>query len=148
MDTLQPLVNLLVLLTILSVAAERGTNLVKLGRPGLRNAESDEQKEKEREMKLTWVSVLAGFVVAVAVKADLFEILVHLDAPWDTLGWVQMHGSNWSASAATAGFLTAAYAIGGCIFTGVALGFGSKFWHDMLDIVFNARQKLKNAAGR
>ena len=43
---------------------------------------------------------------------------------------------------------SALYAAGGCIITGVALGFGSKFWHDMLDIVFNAREGLKQLAKR
>ena len=37
MESFQPIVNLLVLLTVLSLAAERVANLVKLGRPKLRN---------------------------------------------------------------------------------------------------------------
>ena len=44
--------------------------------------------------------------------------------------------------------LSAVYAAGGCIITSVALGFGSKFWHDMLDIVFNAREGLKQLSQR
>jgi hypothetical protein len=73
----------------------------------------------------------------------MFAILARLDAPWDTIGWVRMSGPDLMRSAALSDIPAMLYAAGGCIVTGIALGFGSKFWHDMLDIVFNARESLK-----
>jgi hypothetical protein len=146
MDAFEPLVNLLILLSVLSVAAERATNLVKLRDPAMSVEKDDKEKEKQREKEIAVVTLVTSVVLAVALKANLFEIMTRLDAPWNTLGWVQMSAGQWVRSPATDGLGTVLYAIGGSLVTGVALGFGSKFWHDMLDIVFNARERLKQAA--
>lgn len=142
MATLEPMINLFVLLTVLSVAAERAANLVKLRSPRL-SGESGDLSDKEREHGITVVAVLAGVGVAVLLKANLFEILQHLDAPWDTLGWVRVSGARWVRSAAAGDPGSALYAAGGSAITGIALGFGSKFWHDVLDIVHEVRGAAK-----
>ena len=77
--------------------------------------------------------------VAVLVKANLFEILNSLDAPWQTLGWMELGDAKWSAAAALHSPSTALYAVLGSAVTGVALGFGSKFWHEALDGVLELR---------
>jgi hypothetical protein len=158
MSTFEPLINLLVLLTVLSIAAERVTNAIKLRRPALRvawpdrlglTAQQKEQapdEEKKREMAIVQRSLGVSIGLALLVKADMFAILGRLAAPWDTIGWVRMSGPELVRSAALAGVPSLLYAAGGCIITGIALGFGSKFWHDMLDTVFNARENLKNLA--
>lgn len=162
METFQPLINLLVLFSVLSIAAERIANVVKLKDPKLRVSETDKvaltpnagleakqaalEAEKDREEAITWRAILVSIAVAALVKADFFEIMRHLDAPWETLGWVQATGAEWRQSYALNTFGQFAYAMTGSAITGVAMGFGSKFWHDMLDIVFQAREKLKNAA--
>ena len=144
MSTLEPLINLLILLTVLSVAAERATNVIKLRREELRVPDPEnKKKEKEREQGITFWAVVMGIGLAILVKADLFEIMTHLDSPWETLGWVRVTESEWSRVPATNNVGTALYALGGSAITGVALGFGSKFWHECLDIVFEVRNRAK-----
>ena len=148
MESLEPLINLIVLLTVLSVAAERTTNVLKLRRDSLRVKETAPAEEKKRERSITGCAVLVGIFVALFVKADLFSILSQLDNPWSTLGWIQVQGSTWTKAAASQSWGTFGYSTLGCIITGVALGFGSKFWHDVLDAVFELRglaRKLRGA---
>lgn len=150
MSSLEPLINLLILLTVLSVAAERVANLVKLksGRLQCPKPEDKKKEEKERERGITFWAVVIGILLAALVKADLFEIMTHLDSPWETLGWVRVTGSGWSGVPATSNVGTALYALVGSAITGVALGFGSKFWHECLDIVFEVRNLAKELRER
>ena len=139
MDTVQPYVNLLVLLTVLSLIAERATNMLKLRNEKLRTASKVKEDEKVREEGITRLNIAMGILVAVLVKANLFEIMSNLGAPWETLGWVRITHVEWVRADALSSLGTALYAIGGSMVTGIGLGFGSKFWHDMLDIVFQLR---------
>lgn len=148
MEPFSPLINLFTLLTVLSIAAERVTNVFKLRRPELRNTGKSEEAEKDRERQITQACLTVSIGLALLVKADFFEILVHLDAPWETLGWVRLQGSEWARSTAASGLSQFLYALGGSAVTGIALGFGSKFWHDILDIVLNARENLKRLRQR
>ena len=149
MPTFQPLINLLVLLTVLSVAAERISNVVKFRNPALRDHEVDRAKERQREGSIQSRALLIGIAVAIIAKADLFSILTHLDDPWSTLGWVRVTGTQWFQSPATQSVGAALYALAGSALTGLALGFGSKFWHDILSTVYElrtiARQKGTDA---
>jgi hypothetical protein len=144
-ETLQPLINLLIVLTVLSMVAERVTNILKLDNPELRvrRTNGSEDDEKKREGGITWRSLIVGVVVALVVKANIFEILVSLDAPWETLGWVRLDGSVWERVPATASVGTALYAAGGSALTGLGLSFGSKFWHEFLDAILEIRNIIK-----
>ncbi len=150
MSALEPIINLLVFLTALSVAAERITNVIKLGNRQLRDERDTKLTEKQREQGITNRGVLLGIVLAVVLKADLIAALNHLDAPWETMGWLQMRGSMWVPAPETGSFLTIAYAVIGSAITGAALGFGSKFWHEVLDAVLELRNmaKLRNVQTR
>ena len=139
MESLEPLINLIVLLTVMSIAAERATNLLKLRHSDLRMRKSSKEEERAREYRISVRSFLVGLILAVLVKADFFEIMLHLDSPWKTLGWVQVHGYTWLRSPATSQLGTIIYALAGCVITGAMLGFGSKFWHDVLDAVYDMR---------
>jgi hypothetical protein len=141
-ETFQPIVNFLVLLTALSVAAERLTNLAKLRNPHLRNR-TGEGPDAKREYVMAVRTFLAGLLVALVFKADLFEILANLDDPWQTMGWLQLHGSRWVPAPVSTNLGTAIYAVIGSLFTGVALGFGSKFWHDVLGTVYEVRDTAR-----
>jgi hypothetical protein len=72
-------------------AAERITNIVKLRSKSLRDKAED---EKDRERRITSRALLVSLAVALLVKADFFEILSRLDAPWETLGWARMQAEN------------------------------------------------------
>jgi hypothetical protein len=143
MESFEPLINLLVLLTILSISAERGTNLLKLRNADLRRRRKAYEDDRDREYAMMGRSVLVGVVLALLVKADFFEILTHLDSPWRTMGWVQVHDHHWTRAEATADMGSALYALAGCVITGVGLGFGSKFWHDILGSVYDLRNSIR-----
>jgi len=141
MAAFEPLVNLVVLLSALSVAAERLANGMKLGNPGLREKKESPAAEKARERGIALRALAASVALAVIVKADFFDILSHPEAPWDTLGWVRPAGDGW-----TVGRLLQALA--GTIVTGIALSFGSKFWHDVLDLVYGVSAAVHGGANK
>ena len=149
MDTFAPLINLLILLSVLSITAERLTNTIKLRRPGMRTKGRTADDEKTREKQITQASLGVCVLLAVVVKADLFAILAHLNAPWETIGWLTVDpAGGWVRSDALSSVGRFLYAFAGCAISGVGMTFGSKFWHDMLDIVFNARAQLKKLSER
>lgn len=121
------LVALLTILFPLSFISERITNLIKLFVPdgflGLGNVrikEDDPVLEKKRERRIFGISLISGEIVAFSLRADLFTIISS-----GKFGW----GSG----------NTSSYWILGCIFTGFFLSWGSKFWHDLLEIVMEMK---------
>lgn len=138
MDAFEPLINLLVLLGTLSIAAERLANLTKLAHPDLSCRRGSRTQEKDRERRIGTRVVVVSVLLAAAVKADFFAIVAHLDAPWDTLGWSQ--DALPRSPAEVLGVLA------GTILTGLSLGFGSKFWHDVLDLVYSVRTAVQNTS--
>ena len=93
------------------------------------------REEKARERRIAHRALAASLVLALVMKADFFDILAHLEAPWDTLGWARPADADW-----TAGRLVQTLA--GTLVTGMSLGFGSKFWHDLLDLLYGVRARL------
>jgi type IV secretory pathway VirB2 component (pilin) len=136
MSAFQPLINLLVLLSALSLASERLANAMKLGDTDLREKKESPQGEKARERRIALRALAASVALAVFMKADFFEILSHLEAPWDTLGWVRPAEDQWTMSLFLQSFT-------GTIVTGISLAFGSKFWHDVLDLVHGVRGAVR-----
>jgi hypothetical protein len=131
---------------VLSVAVERATNAFKLRHPELRVESLSKEVEKVREQRITSRSLVLGVVLAVIAKANFFEIVTHLDAPWETLGWAHASGSQWFRDPATMSWGSFLYALGGSAITGIALGFGSKFWHDTLDSVLELKGIARGAS--
>jgi hypothetical protein len=146
METFAPLINLITLLAGLSLVAERVTNAVKLHRKELRE-KATKGKEKEREKRITAHALFLSFAVALVVNANFFEILTHLEAPWETLGWAQLQAGQLVQTSSALGVGKVAYTTAGCMLTGFAMGFGSTFWHDLLGVVLDTRNKLKQMAG-
>ena len=138
MAAFEPLINLLVLLSALSVAAERLANAMKLGDTDLREKKASPQEEKARERRIALRALAASVALALLMKADFFEILSHLQAPWDTLGWVRPAEEQWTVSRLL-------QALAGTIVTGISLAFGSKFWHDVLDLIHGVRAAVGRA---
>jgi hypothetical protein len=144
MAAFEPVINLLVLLSALSVAAERLANALKLGNPKARGSRRNASRaaEKERERRINLAVLRVSLILAFLVKADFFAILSHLEAPWETLGWVRPAAEGWLKSPALASWSRFLYAAAGTMLTGAAMGFGSTFWHDVLDIVYRARHAV------
>lgn len=143
MDPFEPLINVLTLLTVLSVMAERATNVLKLSSSRLRNRE---EGERDREHALTGRAMIIGILVALIMKADFFAILGQMQDPWSTLGWVRVEGYRWTRSVAGATVGGALYATAGCVMTGIALGFGSSFWHEVLGSVRELKKMARKKA--
>lgn len=136
--------NLVVVMTILSVAAERMTNILKMRHDELRLAKPTPEEERTRVYGITLRSMGCGVFIALLVKADLFAILNNLDDPFATLGWVHVDNYKWTRSLATATWPGGIYAVIGCVLTGIGLGFGSKFWHDILGAIYELRSIARN----
>lgn len=132
MQGFEPVINLLVLLSILSIVAERVANYIKLRDPALRAVDPASRKERERLIANRAMAV--SIVLALLLKADFFEILANLDAPWGTLSWMR------GPSPATP--LPFVSALAGSALTGVSLGFGSRFWHEVVDAIRGLRARL------
>ena len=122
-------------LFILSIISERITNFIKLNLQSLterlgnfRDQEEDKEKEKERERGIINWAIIIGFLVATLSKTDLFYLIKegkpHED--WTNLNWI------------------------GVFLTGCFLSLGSKFWHDLLDLLLqikNLKSKLNEQTG-
>lgn len=144
MDSFEPIVNILVILSVLSITAERLTNLLKLQNTELNDRKPDRQEERRREHRISLRTTAVGVVLTILVKADFFEIMNNLQDPWSTLGWVRLDGYRWAQSPATMQLSAFLYTLGGCLVTGLGLGFGSKFWHDLLGSVYELRSLARN----
>ena len=145
METLQPLINLLLILTALSVIAERVTNLWKHRNSELSQKSGKYKNDRVREKALTVRGISAGIILALLLKADFFAIIASLDNPWKTIGWIQF--PDWTRSPSTSSLTSFLYTAAGCVVMGLALGFGSKFWHDIVGIIYELRSNTRARAG-
>lgn len=168
MDAFSPIINLLVLLTALSLGAERLAQVGKLRHRRLQKRlesdleqvagepEADAEKVKaardkvekwraDGEDRVTIRGIFWGVIVAFAVKANLFTIMAQLEDPWTTLGWVQEVKGVWVRAPELRAAAGWGQALVGCVATGLCLGFGSNFWHDILKTVYAVKQRKKLA---
>ena len=116
----------------LSLISERISNLIKLHIPSLRKSSKDEEEEKKRERNVMWLAVSSGWLVAIIAGANFFELLelgelssVHIVSDCSLWGFTKH--------------------ISGFLLSGLFISLGSKFWHDVLDIVlqFSKLKKVK-----
>jgi hypothetical protein len=93
----------------------------------LRDKETSKAKEKLRERGIMNTSIFVGFWVALSAQLDLFKIVEEAikipNSNNDSLLW-----GFWGHFKQGISYL----------FSGIFLSFGSKFWHDMLDLIFYA----------
>lgn len=90
--------------------------------------------EKEREQRILLLNISLSIFIAFLVHANLFELLSS-DDPGMKLGW-----KNYPFSFSE---------LFGCLFSGLLMSLGSKFWHDTLDMLFytkNLKEKLGDKA--
>ncbi len=153
---MEPVVQLTLTLFLLSTINERIVNLVKLrysgcrklwGRAGrfgnLRQKLGDGALELNRSRRLLEVNVFFGIALALALRADLIDMLRHLSDGEARLGWAWYFGNEnegrtwWDWLSIPAG----------CALTGFFLSMGSKFWHDVLDIVLAIKNLKEQRIG-
>jgi hypothetical protein len=149
---------------ILSLVVEKINDFIKLRNPVLRTRTSvDEEdaadKEKKREKKILARNIVVGVVLALFLKADAIQMIVSGE-PGEVVGWenVVFYQSNLDTIQELSPLNQAYFknlsfngekgiwifywffTLTGIFVTGVALSFGSKFWHDILGIIYEVKE--------
>jgi hypothetical protein len=146
MDILQQIIQLVTILFLLSMVCERIADFLKhylseshvfriqkdFFKVGdtLTKFPKDDSKEQARAFRILKINVWSGILLAAILKADLIKIFNNISEPGKTLGW-----NNISEY----GLLDATLLPLGIILTGCFISFGSKFWHDLLDILYQIK---------
>jgi len=101
---------------------------------------TDNLKEQARAYRILKINVWCGILTAAILKADLIKIFNQIKEPGKTIGWSSL---SEYAKGKTQWYDSPDYffLIPGIILTGCFISFGSKFWHDLLDILL----EIKNA---
>jgi hypothetical protein len=101
--------------------------------------ETTEEGKVQVEFAITKLSLFVGFIIAVSFHADLFAIF-NSATPETVLTWNNIHlGFN----------LELLKTLFGCLCTAFLLSFGSKFFHDLLEIVYEiklSKRRLTDSA--
>ena len=136
-----------IMLFILSMISERLVTWIKLyfGQLGkalwlfsdesedLTIASANQLDEKKKERKILGLNIVVGLLIAFLSHADLFSIF-NSEPPYKSLGWDNVHFVlTWL------GFANLLQLLLGCILSGFFISLGSKFWHDMLDMLLYAK---------
>jgi len=113
--------------------------LLNMGDLTTRN-DPDSKEEDKRYYKILKINIWCGFFTAIALNADLFNIIKHGTEPFKAIGWydtTKIWDKNfewtWNLIPKSISFIV------GCFATGFFISFGSKFWHDLLDIVYQVK---------
>lgn len=110
----------------------------QIGVWNLSRPEKDPDCEKLRERGILNLAILCGITVAVLSGADLFELIKNGQPRYyQGDGW-----RNWAGDIFKNHLL-------GCALTGLFISLGSKFWHDVLDLILyssNLKRKLTQDA--
>jgi len=128
------LISVVAILFILSLVTEKIANFIKLNFKALsQNENLGSKEEKLREKRLDIVTFLSGFLVAFVCKANFFtlfngEEMKNYSFTWESFDEITVH------------------AVLGCIITGAFLSGGSKFFHDLLNMLMYAKQAKKGFA--
>ena len=122
-----PWITITLILLALSLITERIANLIKLHIPAVRLKSFDPSLEKKRERRVIWISIVCGLIVASGAYADLFFLIEE------------------GALATLTSHPVTIQSILGVFLCGLLVSLGSKFWHDVLDIVlqFSNLKKYK-----
>lgn len=144
-----PVIYLVTVLFILSLITERATHFLKLnldennflftGRKVRLRTKSDiKSEEDKRERNIISISVLIGTLTAFFIKADIFSIFRSTPIR-NSFGWEDycISFAKWEY---VGSFLTLLF---GCFLTGLFTSLGSKFWHDLLDLLLESKNLKK-----
>jgi len=119
------------ILFALSLISERIANLLKLQTQPLEEMDT-RVKAKVHERKVMGIALLCGEITAILAGADLFTLV----QSGKLLPLSELFDFSGKALVIAQRFL-------GVLLTGVFISLGSKFWHDVLDIVLQFSQLKK-----
>jgi len=97
-------------------------------------------QEEKRYYRILKINIWCGFVTAWALHADIFTIINKINDPFEAIGWKNITWiweENWIWKGSMA-YEWIVFLIG-CFATGCFISFGSKFWHDLLDILLQIK---------
>lgn len=158
------LITVTIVLFVLSMVCERVANFLKLGLSdillfkNLRRSEPNLECEKQRELGILRLNIACGFAVAVCFGADFNFILGHAgDATVAADTANQTHNSiallgNYLWQPVKSSDLVENTLLSrwmGTLLVAFFISFGSKFWHDLVDLLLetkNLRGKLADQA--
>jgi len=140
-DMAEKIIQLVTILFLLSMICERvadffkhylcGSEFFKIG-DTITKTPGNDIKEQARAYRILKINVWCGIITASILKADLIKILNNVQDAGSTLGWANITSYN---------LRDVLFLIPGIVLTGCFISFGSKFWHDLLDILY----QIKNA---
>lgn len=97
---------------------------------------SDPEIDKEKSREISLLAVIIGIVIALLSKASLFDLLK--DGAKDNLFW----SSDETVNGPLAWFIV------GIMLTGFFLSFGSRFFHDLLDVLYQTKEYKRKLKGK
>ncbi|WP_130855599.1 hypothetical protein [Olivibacter jilunii] len=112
------LYTIVTILFALSLISERVSNLIKLAIPDTRNRNYSPLREKKRELQVQLITIASGLLVSFIAGADFFGLI-------KGQGLINIWEIEKISGRSAVGMLL----------SGFFISLGSKFWHDMLDIV-------------
>ncbi len=144
---LEQIIQLVIILFLLSMVSERIGDFLKhyLNSSKVFNIgetidkQKDDLQEKAREYRIMKISVWSGILTAAILKADLIKIFNNITDPGKTLGWKSINDCSCVQCNHCYEGLDYLFLLPGIILTGCFISFGSKFWHDLLDLLYQIK---------
>ncbi|MCW4470800.1 S1 family peptidase [Flavobacterium sp. MFBS3-15] len=146
---LDEIIPLTVVLFLLSMVCERiadflkhylcGSKLFRI-KDTLTKFPNDDNKEKARYYRIMKINIWCGIIVAAIFKADFIMIFNNMDDPGKTLGWTKEVLNEYYKEPIDYFIMVLGIALTGCF-----ISFGSKFWHDLLDILYTIKNTRRVA---
>jgi hypothetical protein len=142
-DNTNDLVQIITVLFLLSLISERIAEFLKRYLSELKifdlqvagntvlKSPPNSQEEEIRQYRILKINFFCGFITAFGCHASLFDILKGLQLADVNLGWGSIDSLSFDLNRLGSNL----WFLLGCALTGCFISLGSKFWHDLLDIV-------------
>lgn len=94
-------------------------------------------QEQQRKYRILKINLALGVLTAIACHADMLALMQNSTEPAKVLGW--------DGKKLPAGLYGIVSFLFGCLLTGAFISMGSKFWHDLLDILVAIKNVKRQA---
>ncbi len=105
----------------------------------LDKAPLNSKEEDKRYYRILKLNIIVGFFLALFLHADLFSIIKNHEDPSKALSWDNVCLILGIPAAGNKTDQNFFLFLLGCVCTGAFISFGSKFWHDMLDLLLEVK---------
>lgn len=141
MDMLEQIIQLVTILFLLSMICERiadflkhylcSSNFFGIG-DTITKFPKNNIKEQARAYRILKINLWCGIFTAAILKADLIAILNDINNAGKTIGWANLSKNDYQD-------FKWLLILVGIALTGCFISFGSKFWHDLLDLLLEVK---------